>query len=414
MRSTILTLCAIAFVCSGCLRPENFESPDYVASSQPSSKTYPLRVAVAYPDEGLSAPNRDEDIQPIISASCAQGHTYISPRLDISRGLIDELRATKAFEAAHWAPESLDDYDLVVRLKIVDGGERFKSDTCPMLLGPFKWELVVADQKGAELHRSVLTQAKVDLYARGVVQQYRKDEKVFLAQALQPILEAADKMAAAAPDARAARILAYVDKRAPELQAVREKLASGEDPALERSYLQQLAALESARIVEEKAIESHQALDDKAWIDLQEQSRQELKAYGENVRQMIRDNFLMLFSDIANAGVQVGMAHGKPEALLKARTDARGDLAKRFEAPDGVQGLLGALPKGLLPGKSKQLIADTAFGVDLANKLRKSLTASDSDQDAGAAGGQTGCDKDTDCKGDRICIDRVCTAPAGK
>jgi hypothetical protein len=81
----------------------HYSYPLYTPKSLPYGKVFPLRVAIPYPEEGTTAPNRDADIEPIVTSRCPQA-TYISPRLEISRGLLEELRATEAFRVIHWAP----------------------------------------------------------------------------------------------------------------------------------------------------------------------------------------------------------------------------------------------------------------------------------------------------------------------
>ena len=57
MRSNYLL--AGVFLLGGCMSAKHFESPFYVPSSQAYGKLLPLRVAIAYPEEGIGAPNRD-------------------------------------------------------------------------------------------------------------------------------------------------------------------------------------------------------------------------------------------------------------------------------------------------------------------------------------------------------------------
>lgn len=406
-------LLAGVFLLGGCMGAKRFESPSYVPSSQAYGKLLPLRVAIAYPEEGIGAPNRDEDIGPVWNSSCAQGHTYISPRLDISRGLLDELRAAGAFKVLHWAPESLDDYDLIVRLKIVSAGKRFESDICPMILGPTQWELVVTDQRGNELERRKLTMAKVHLLARSVVARYRKDQQKFLGEAVRPILAAAESVAGGADDIDGARSIAYVDKRDPELKRMREQLAqeSRQEPRLAHDYLLRLGALESARIIEGKTTEAHQRLNDEAWAKIQEQSRRELKEYGENVNRMLAEQFALLLDGIVNAGLKAGSIRGlMPPELQRAAALAHGDLARRVETPSGAQDMIGALSEKLLPGKSARLVNDAAFGIELAQSLKGVLDATSRASAASAAG----CGKDDDCKGDRICVNSECADPPAR
>ncbi|MFA6091967.1 MAG: hypothetical protein WCU88_05025 [Elusimicrobiota bacterium] len=399
---------------TGC-NAAHFEYPLYKPGAKAHGKALPIRVAIAYPEEGRSAPNRDADIEPIVSSQCGELPTYISPRLEISRGLLEELRASGAFEAVHWAPESSDGYDLVAAMKLLDGGKRFESDRCPAMLGPWSWELVVADQSGRELERLRLTMPKTKLFSWSPVEKFRKDEQVFMAKAAAPILAAAERLAAGTPDIAAARSIACVDKRDPGLKALRERIAAapGADPGLEREYLLRLGAVESARLLEEKTIEAHQALDDRAWSDIQEQLGRQLKDLGDSVRRTLAQSFSLLFDGIS--GMQSLGALRSP-LLESAAAAARGDMARLVSSPGGAQTLLGSIPKDLLPGKLKRLSEDAAFGVELSNKLQGVLLS----PVPGAAPAQVlpapaepgGCSKDTDCKGERICVRRECVDPS--
>lgn len=351
----------------------HYAYPPYEPKAQPYGGVLPLRVAIEYPEEGRSAPERDEDLEPIVTSRCAELPTYISPRLEISRGFLDELRATRAFQVLHWAPESLDDYDMVVRMKLVSGGKLFKSDTCPAMLGPSQWDLVVTDQRGRELERRALTLAKTKLFARSPAAEFRKDEQAFLAGAVKAVLIAAERLAPGAADLEADRRLYSFEKRDPGLMALRERVAAsnGADPLLEREYLLRVGTLESARVVEEKIIGAHQALNDKAWTDIQEQSRVQLRELGENVNRMLAEKLNILLDGIVGASsILPGLM---PAELQRAAALARGDIATLVGTPDGAQKLLGPVPKNLLPGKTARLLSDVAFAAELAKTLEGPL-----------------------------------------
>ena len=383
----------------------HYAYPPYETKAQPYGKVLSLRLAIAYPEEGRGFPARDEDLEPIVTSRCAELPTYISPRLEISRGLLEELRATRAFRVLHWAPESSDDYDLVVRMKLVSGGKLFKSDTCPAMLGPSKWDLVVTDQRGRELERRSLTLAKTKLLARSPAAEFRKDEQAFLAEAVKLVLAAADSMAAAAANLESERRLHVFYTRDPALRLLREKVsaAHGADPLLEREYLLRIGALESARVVEEKTIIAHQALNDKAWADIQDQFRVELRELGENVSRMLAEKLSILLDGIAGAsGLLPGVA---PVELRRAAALARGGMAARVQTPDRARTLKGALPRDLMPGNSLRIPIDAEFAAELARIIRGPLRAPVPGAEAAL---EAGCMKDTDCKGERICVAREC------
>jgi hypothetical protein len=361
MRTTSL-LAGLAFLC-GC-GASHYSYPLYTPASPPFGKVLPVRAAIPYPEEGMSAPNRDADIEPIVTASCPQS-TYISPRLEVSRGLLDELRATGAFRVLDWAPESTDNYDLIVRLKLVSGGKPYASKKCPLLMGPFVWDVVVTDQRGGELDRRRLTQAKIKVFAGSPVVEYRKDERALLEKMVPPILVAAQWVAARS-DLESARAVNFVDKRDPELKGLRAEIASAGNPALEKKYLLKLAAVESSRAVEEKTTEEHQKLNDEAWTAVQERAGKELREVGEQAQKAIAQSFQMLLGGIAGAGMIPGVM---PSALRQAASLAQGTFAQSVSTPSGAQSFLGGVPSVLLPGKASRFLTDAQFGLELVQSL---------------------------------------------
>lgn len=389
----VLTSLTLLAGCAG-----HYEYPLYQARSQVYGKILPLRVAIPYPGEGLSAPDRDADLEPIITGSCRETTTYISPRLEVSRGLLDELRATRAFTAVHWAPESLDDYDLVAKLRILSGGKRFESETCPALLGPFRWELSLFDQRGAQLLRREFELAAVKIYSGSPAAEFRKDEAVFLGEITGVILNAAEGLAGKVPEMADARAVAYMEKKAPDLKRLGD--GAGANEQLGRAYLMRVSLLEAGRLAEDRSAAALQPVYDQAWQDVQLALRGELKQLGEDVNRMLTENLTTLAS--------VGRSFGvKPPKILNALTEAQAETARSVAGPDGARKLVDGISRKLLPGDLRKLAAEAGVNEELAAKLRAALqgeTPSVSERPAG-------CGKDTDCKGDRICAGGECVSP---
>jgi hypothetical protein len=434
-------LTAIAgFLLGGC-GAAHYEYPAYAPLARPTGATLPLRVAVAYPDEGRSPPTRDEDLEPIWTANCTQTPTWISPRLEISRCLLDELRASRAFATVHWAPERLADYDLVVRLKILSAGEVGFSSNCPTVLGPSEWELVVADHTGRELGRARATLARLNIYAIALVATHRKKQQAFLGELVPVVLAAAGRVARDPGTSPEARLLAAFDRLDPELKDLRARLAAtGMSPEdrdqLERGYLMRIALLESLRRVEEQRAEALQQQKDQAWLDVQEQTRRELKQLGEQVSAMTQEALGLLVEGVAGAA-RPGRLAGRartPAALQRANAAARQELLRLVDAPDGVDQLLAPAAlrgRGRQAGGSGGPLADAAFRRELTRRLRalgdvenpsadpagpwlqryRRLVAGEEPRGAATAPAAAGCAKDTDCKGDRICVKRECVDP---
>lgn len=380
----------------------HYEYPLYQPLSQAYSKVLPLRVAIPYPEEGLSAPDRDQDLEAVVNANCRETPTYISQRLEISRGLLDELRATRAFTTLHWAPESLDDYDLIVKLKILSGGKRFSSSTCPALLGPYRWELSLLDQRGLVLLKREFVLAKVKLYAGSPAAEFRKDEAVFLGEITGVILNTAEKLSRKVPDMADARAVAYMEKRGPELKKLGERAAG--DNQLGRAYLMRVSLLEAGRLGEDRTTEALQPVYDQAWQDVQLALRGELKQLGEDVSRMLAQNLNML--------VTVGRAAGvRPPKIIETIAGARGEVASSITEPDGARKLVDGISKSLLPGGLRKLAAESGVNEELAERLRTALQGGSAAPGAAQAG-FVGCGKDTDCKGDRICVKGECVSPA--
>lgn len=397
MKAKAILLLTSLTLLAGCAG--HYDYPLYQARSRAYGKTLPLRVAIPYPDEALAAPDRDADLEAFIAANCGQAPTYISPRLEISRGLLDELRATRAFEALHWSPDSLDDYDLVAKLKILSGGKRFESDACPALLGPFRWELALYDQRGAPLLRREFTLAAVKIYARSPAAEFRKDEAVFLGEMTGAILGAAEELARKVPDTGDARAVAYMEKRAPELR----KLGAGAaaDKQLGRAYLMRVGLLEAGRLAEARSAEALQPVYDQAWLDVQLAVRGELKQLGENANRVLVESLTQLGGVARAAGI-------RPPKVLTAITGARAEAARSVAGPDGARKLVDGISKKLLPGDLRKLAAEAGVNEELAARLRAALQG-----EPAAADGErfAGCGKDTDCKGDRICVRGECVSP---
>jgi hypothetical protein len=380
----------------------HYEYPPYQPRSQAYGKTLPLRVAIPYPEEGLSAPDRDEDLEAVINASCRELPTYISQRLEISRGLLDELRATRAFAAVHWSPESLDDYDLIVKLKILSGGKRFDSSTCPALLGPYRWELSLLDQRGSLLRKQEFELAKVRLYSSSPAAEFRKDEAVFLGEITGVILNAAEELSRKVPDMADARAVVYMEQREPELKRLGERGTT--DKQLGRAYLIRVSLLEAERLGEDRSTEALQPVYDQVWQDVQFALRGELKQLGEDVSRMLAQNLNML--------VTVGRAVGvRPPRVLEVLTGARSEAARSVAGPDGARKLVDGISKRLLPGDLRKLAAESGVNEELAGRLRSALQGGSATYGVGQEG-LSGCGKDTDCKGDRICVKGECVSPA--
>ena len=391
--------------------PAHYEYPPYSPQSQAYGKSFPMRVAIAYPEEGRSAPDRDEDLEPIITSRCKELPTYISPRMEISRGLLDELRATQSFQTVDWSPESLDDYDLVIRMKFISGGKRFESETCPAMLGPFLWELRILDQRGNEHLRQQLVLAKVKIYAKSPVAEFRKDEGVFLKEAVRQILQTTESMYAGMPDINGTRAITYVEKKDPELKAMRSQItANTDDKQLDRAYLMRIGVLEAERMTADKTTQALQQIYDQAWVDVQEQSRRQLKELGESVNQMLAQN-LGLLLDSVNAAYKLNPGVSRPPKILRAISGARGEIMQSVSTPDGTQKLLGTLSKSLLPGHLRKLAADTGFNDELGRQLQTVFQNDSNSSPPPAAEQIIGCNKDTDCKGNRICVKRECVNP---
>ena len=378
----------------------HYEYPLYQPHSQVYGKMMPLRVAIPYPDEGLSAPDRDADLEAVIKSSCRETPTYISQRLEISRGLLDEMRATRAFAAVHWSPESLDDYDLILKLKILSGGKRFDSSTCPALLGPYRWELSLLDQRGSLLRKQEFELAKVKLYSSSPAAEFRKDEAIFLGEITGVILNTAEELSRQVPDISDARAVVYMEKRDPELKKLGERAAA--DKQLGRSYLMRISMLEAGRLGETRTTEALQPVYDQAWLDVQLALRGELKQLGEDTSRMLAQNLNML--------VTIGHAVGiRPPRVMEVLTGARSEVARSIEEPDGARKLVDGISKRLLPGDLRKLAAESGVNEELAGRLRTALQG-DSASPGAVPAGFSGCGKDTDCKGDRICVKGECVS----
>lgn len=379
---------------SGCLAG-HMSYPLYEPQSPPYGSVLPLRVAIPYPEEGLQAPNRDQDLEPLINSQCAEIPTYISQRLEAGRGLLAELRATGAFAALHWTPPTLDDYDLVVKMKILSAGERFESPTCPGVLGPFRWELRLLDQRGAELFRREYELAKVRIYSSSPVANFRRDQAAFFGAMTADILRVAAETARRSPGIADERAVAYAEKKSPGLRALADRAAA--DKRLGRDYLARVVILEAGRQAEERSAEALQPLYDKAWLDLQLALRADLKQLGEKVKADLLESVSSL--------VSVGRAAGiKPPKVLAVLTETRAETARRAAQPDAAGKLVAGLSKKLLPHDLRRIAAEAGVNEELAAKLRAAVGM----EEPGTPGG---CGKDTDCKGDRICVKGACVNP---
>jgi len=395
---------------TGCAT-DHYEYPLYQPQSLSYGRVFPVRVAIAYPEEGRSAPDRDEDLEPIVTSRCIELPTYISPRLEMSRGLLEELRATQAFQTLHWAPDSVDDYDLVIRMKLISGGKRFQSDTCPVMLGPSQWELLIADQRGNELYRQELVLARTKIYAKSLVAEFRKDEGIFLGEAVRQILLAAERAYGNLSDIKDNHALAYIEKRAPELKGMRERIAANSaDSRLSRAYLLRIGVIEAERMTEEKTTEALQGIYDQAWIEVQEHFSRQLKELGENVAQIPPQNLNLLLS-CANSAQERGLGEAKPPEIVYTAARVRNDMIELLGSAEGAHKLYGTLSKSLLPGNLPALTVDEGFDAELRRQLRVALEISQPAAPGAAAQDAVGCAKDTECKGKRICVKGRCVAP---
>lgn len=369
--------------------------PLYEPQARPYGAVLPLRAAIPYPEEALQAPNRDQDLEPLINSQCAELPTYISPRLEAGRGLLAELRATGAFSALHWTPPALDDYDLVIKLKILSAGERFESPTCPGMLGPFRWELKLEDQRGAELFRREYELAKVRIYSSSPVANFRKDQAVFFGAMTADILGVAAELARRSPEIADERAVVYAEKKSPGIKAMADRAAA--DSRLGRDYLARVVLLEAGRQAEERSAEALQPLYDKAWLDVQLALREDLKRLGEKVKADLLESVSSL--------VSVGRAMGiKPPKVLAVLTESRAETARQAAQPDAARKLVDGISKKLLPHDLRRVAAEAGVNEELSAKLRAAVGM----EEPSAAGG---CGKDTDCKGDRICVKGACVNP---
>lgn len=373
----------------------HMDYPLYEPQSRPFGAVLPLRAAIPYPDEVLQAPNRDQDLEPLINSQCAELPTYVSPRLEAGRGLLSELRATGAFSALHWTPPTLDDYDLVIKLKILSAGERFEDPNCPSMLGPYRWELTLLDQRGAELFKREYELAKVRIYSSGPVANFRRAQAAFFGAMTADILRVAAETARRSPGIADERAVAYAEKKSPGLGALADRAAA--DKRLGRDYLARVVLLEAGRQAEERSAEALQPLYDKAWLDLQLALRADLKQLGEKVKADLLESVSTLASMGRSAGV-------KPPKVLAVLTETRTETARQAAQPDAARKLVDGLSKKLLPHDLRRIAAEAGVSEELAAKLRASVGM----EEPVPAGG---CGKDTDCKGDRICVKGACVNP---
>ena len=441
----VLCLCAGVVVFAGCV---NFEYPLYTPISQPTGRTLPLRVAIAYPDEGRSAPNRDEDVEPIITTQCVAFPLYISPRLEISRCLLDELRATQAFQVVDWVPELSANYDVIVHMRILSSGERNPraAKECPRTGGPYQWEIVVTTQQGVELGRQRLTQAMESRYSSSAFSDIRKNQQVLLTEAVTLVLAAADRVARGAADIEGQRMLNYDDAHDPDLKGIRARLSAltlgpPERQALERDYLMRVAMLESLRVVEDQRIAALQPLKDRAWAEVQQKYRMKLQQLEIKVNATLQDSLQNnLGSMLSVAGVSKNSmltAVTKISGMQGAAGGAGAEMAKLVAAPGGMEKLLAPAVRaqGRESGARLQLPPDPDFRAQLSHRLQILGRVPDPTGDPdgpwmkeyrrlvagvvlpgdtpGPAPGDApgGCTQDTDCKGDRICVNRACVDP---
>ncbi len=367
----IFSLCTVfAVFILGC-GSAHYEYPPYQPGSLACAKTFPLRVAIPYPEEGLVSPNRDEDLEPIINSRCHATPTYISQRLEISRGLLDELRSTRAFQAVHWVPESLDDYDLVVRMKLLSGGKRFESETCPALLGPYTWELSLFDQRGNLLLRREMVLAAVKIYSRRPVAEFRKDEAVFLMKITGLILEISERITGNNSDIAGARALTYMEKKDPELKKLRDQAVSAAgNKKLGNAYIVRVSRLEAKRLTENRTTEALQLIYDQVWLDIQEEFRRELQALGESVNRMLLENL-----DLLTSGIDMYHHIGRirPARIVDAVSKVRNEMTRSVTAPDGTRALVDKIPESILPGKFRKLAMEAGINEQLSREVRKAI-----------------------------------------
>jgi hypothetical protein len=480
LRRTWFALCLAlgATALFGC-GAAHFEYPLYTPRAQPHGTTLPVRVAIAYPDEGRAPGDRDEDLEPIITKQCDATNNYVSPRLENSRCLLDELRATRAFAAVHWSPESLDDYDIVVRLRLISAGPRRGSSNCPSFSGPYDWGVVITDRGGRELGRLAVQLARPNIYAVRVVADFRKKQQDFVAQIVPAVIAAAERVARAHADPAGPRLRDWMDRLDPDLPGMRARLESpalppAQRPPLEQDYLMRVAMLESLRLVEDQKAEAAQQLKDKAWAEVQAESARELKRIGERATAALQEAMGMLVMGMTAMARMPGVA-GKarmPAALERATASARADVLKLVDAPDGPEKLLGLalrtkgpsaaslarLPKddafrgqltkrlhalgrvkhpstdpdGAWMRRYRRLVARGVEAAEAGDEPRRERPAADAprrdhpaadaprrerpaaDEPRRERPAADGCVKDTDCKGDRICVRRECVDPPAR
>lgn len=392
LRFSLIALAGLGL--SGCMAG-HMSYPLYEPQSRPYGAVLPLRAAIPYPDEELQAPNRDQDLEPLINSQCAELPTYISPRLEAGRGLLAELRATGAFSALHWTPPALDDYDLIIKLKILSAGERFESPTCPGMLGPYRWELTLQDQRGAVLFKREYELAKVRIYSAKPVANFRVDQAAFFGAMTADILRVAAETARRSPEIADERAVAYAEKKSPGLKSLADRAA--EDKRLGRDYLAKVMLLEAGRQAEDRSAEALQPLYDKAWLDLQLALRADLKQLGEKVKA----DLLESVSALVSAGRAAGI---KPPKVLSVLTETRAETARLAARPDAAGKLVDGISKKLLSHDLRRIAAEAGVNEELAARLRGAVGM----EEPAIAGG---CGKDTDCKGDRICVKGACVNP---
>jgi len=140
-------------------------------------------------------------------------------------------------------------------------------------------------------------------------------------------------------------------------------------------------------------------------LDVQLALRGELKQLGEDVSRMLAQNLDMLATVGRAAGV-------RPPRVMEVIAGARGEAARSVAEPDGVRKPVDGISKRLLPGDLRKLAAESGVNEELAGRLRSALQG-DSAAPGAVQEGLAGCGKDTDCKGDRICVKGECISPAG-
>jgi hypothetical protein len=159
--------------------------------------------------------------------------------------------------------------------------------------------------------------------------------------------------------------------------------------------------LEASRLAEARSAEALQPVYDQAWLDLQLAVRGELKRLGEDANRVLAESLTALGGAARQAGV-------KPPKVLGALASARAETARSVGDPDGAVELFGGLSGKLLPGNLRVLAGEPGVKAELAAGLRAALQGEPASLPAPAAG----CGKDTDCKGDRICVRGECVSPA--